>query len=123
MRRRNSANSLTLSSLTRRTENLRQPAVAIGRDQIVEPADVMTVDENLRHGAALRARDHLVALGRIGVDADFGVVQPFLLQKVLRRHAVGAVHAAVDFDVVRHKNPRCRGCQHGAQPAELKFNE
>src|ERR1700722_1628958 len=58
----------------------------------------MAIDENLRHRAPLRTRHHLLALGRIRVDANFGVIQALLLQEVLGGQTIGAIGAAINFN-------------------------
>src|SRR4029079_13854921 len=78
-------------------QNLVELALAVKRVKVVAAADVALADEDLRHArAALRLRQHLVApLGRSG-DLDLRNGAALLLQKVLRRHAVGAPGLGID---------------------------
>jgi hypothetical protein len=81
-------------------QQLRQFAAAVGCHQIVETAHMLVVDEDLRHrAAAAAARQHRIALGRIGIDAHFGPLQPLGLEQVLGRHAVRANGGGIDLDL------------------------
>jgi hypothetical protein len=66
-----------------------QAAAAIERDQVIATADMGVADENLRHGASTRDLHHVLALLRVGVDADlFDLGDPFGLQDLLGPDAI-----------------------------------
>src|SRR5690349_11564759 len=74
-------------------------AGAVEGVEIVAAADVLAVDEDLRHaGAAVGARDHFLALRAVLDDVDVLVLDALALQQALRTRAVGAEHRAVDLN-------------------------
>src|SRR5579863_2087189 len=74
-------------------------AGAIQGGEVVEAADMLAVDEDLRHASApAGASQHLVALGRVFHDVDVDVRDALLLEQALGPRTIGAEHRAVDFD-------------------------
>ncbi len=72
-------------------------AGAVKRVEIVAAADVLAVDEDLRHaGAAARALHQLLALGAVlYVDVEVDVLWTLsVLQQALRPGAIGAEQSA-----------------------------
>src|SRR5690348_10506506 len=92
-------------TLRRRLQKFLQLAVALGCGQLLEPAHVRAVDEDLRHGAGTRRPvQHLGACRGIGIDAQLAPSEPLGLQQILRSHAVAARRGGVDFDVGHDEN-------------------
>src|SRR5690606_38125358 len=72
-------------------EQGREAAALVERDQVVAAAHVMLADEALRHGAPPGDLHHVLALGRVQVDADLlDGVDAALLEQRLGVQAVGA---------------------------------
>src|SRR6185312_1145979 len=80
-------------------------AAAIGCRQLLESADVLPVDEDLRHRTGTAAaRQHRLALGRIGIHAHLGPLQSTRLEQVLGGHAVRAYRGGIDLDLGHYDN-------------------
>src|SRR6056297_2015165 len=77
-------------------------AFLLERVQVVEAADVVVADEDLRHGLAAGPFDHLGALVRFGVQRDFGPADVLALEQIARGDAERAGSAAVHDDGVVH---------------------
>src|SRR5690606_13469469 len=71
-------------------QQLIQLAGAMQRHHVVVAADMHITNEDLRHAGATGERHHLLALGRIQVDAYLGPSLALALQEVLGGHAVRA---------------------------------
>src|SRR5258708_10880836 len=85
-----------------RREQALEAARLIERSQFIGAADVMAVNEDLRHRAPPAALDHLGAPLRVLLDADLLVAGALALEEPLRARAVGAPGGGVHFD------QRCR---------------
>jgi hypothetical protein len=73
--------------------------------EIVATADMCVIEEDLRHGrAAIGAFRHLLPRFAIAIDRNLGKGEILLIQKVLRRAAIGASRRGInrDFNWGRH---------------------
>src|SRR6266702_2810421 len=81
-------------------------AGAIEGEQIVGTADMLAVDEDLRHGIApTRAAHHLVAPFRMLVEIDIRECYTLALQQTSRPRAIGTNHRGVDLDLRHASQP------------------
>ena len=79
-----------------------ESAGAIQRHQLVTAADMLSVDEDLRHGGpAIGALDHFLTLPAITPDIDFIVVLFLAFEQGFRPDAVGAPGLGVNL-YIRH---------------------
>src|ERR1700693_3722271 len=77
-----------------------EQALAVERGHLVRSADMLAVDENLRHaGAPAGTPDHLVAPPRLLVEVDLGVADALLLQECTGARAIGAPHRRIHLDL------------------------
>jgi len=69
------------------------------RDKVVAPADMLSADEDLRHGRApVRPLDHLPPRLSAEIDRNLLILDPLAVEQVLRPPAIWAEGFAVDFD-------------------------
>src|SRR6266851_917170 len=81
-------------------------AGAIEGEQIVGAADMLAVDEDLRHGIApAGAAHHLVAPFRMLVEIDIGECYTLALQQTPRPRAIGTKYRGVDLDLRHASQP------------------
>ena len=83
--------------------------------EIVAAADVLAVDEDLRHaGAAARALQHLLALGAVLDDVKINVFHALAVQQALRPRAIGAEESTVDLNAGHEVSGTGAGIHSGA---------
>src|SRR2546426_417794 len=73
--------------------------------EVIAATDMGTADPDLRHRSPAGLLAHLGAYLRLAVDLDFLEGHALALEQVLGTHAVGAVVAGVDDDVVHITSP------------------
>src|SRR5690606_20612035 len=75
-------------------------ALRIERGEVVAAADMPSVDEDLRHGAApVRACDHRVEARAIHRYVDFAEIGALAVEQHLGARAIGAEGLGIDFDL------------------------
>src|SRR6188474_955207 len=87
--------------------------------QVLEAADVLAVDEDLRHGAAARDGAHDARAVAV-VELHFGESVAELLQQRLRLRAVAAAFAGQDRHLVRLLRLRVDVVEHGVGIGDLE---
>jgi hypothetical protein len=76
-----------------------QPTFGIKCHQIIAPADMGVANVDLRHRAATSDLHHVLALGRVGIDAHFfDVFDAFGLEDLFGPNAIGANGGGVHLD-------------------------